>query len=265
MATTKVITDVIDMSGNTGGLTWVKGTTAQRTTTNLGDLRANTETNRVEIYTDQTGTSEWRNLKEEGLSYDVNFLVVGGGGAGGASGAGGGGGGAGGLRTSFSTSGGGGSAENPKTITRGTAYTITVGAGGAAINGNGYNLTRNNGEDSVFDDITSKGGGGGSAGNQTGADGGSGGGGNGGYYSLGGAGETNQGYAGGRGTIQTNYGAGGGGGAGAAGVDGANGNGGAGGAGIRSKYKRWNRKLLRWRRWRWSKQCFLFWRSSWNR
>ena len=39
MATTKVTTDVIDMSGNTGGLTWVKGTTAQRTTTTIGDLR----------------------------------------------------------------------------------------------------------------------------------------------------------------------------------------------------------------------------------
>ena len=83
MSTNKVTTNVIDMSGNTGGLTWAKGTTAQRTTTTLGDLRANTDTNKVEIYTDQTGTSEWRNLKEEGLSYDVNFLVVGGGGAGG--------------------------------------------------------------------------------------------------------------------------------------------------------------------------------------
>jgi hypothetical protein len=31
MATTKVTTDVIDMSGNAGGLTWVKGTTAPTT------------------------------------------------------------------------------------------------------------------------------------------------------------------------------------------------------------------------------------------
>eukprot|EP01049_Picozoa_sp_SAG25_P021459 SAG25_NODE_7974_length_447_cov_174.199634_1_plen_59_part_10 len=59
MATTKVTTDVIDMSGNAGGLTWVKGTTAEREatpSTGVGTLRENTETNRTEIYTDQTGT-----------------------------------------------------------------------------------------------------------------------------------------------------------------------------------------------------------------
>ena len=121
MAITKVTTDGIDMSGNTGGLTWVKGTTAQRTTTNLGDLRANTETNRVEIYTDQTGTSEWRNLKEESTSEFLEYLIVGGGGAGGAGSSGsGGGGGAGGYRTSTSFS-----------FTTGTAYTIEVGVGGS--------------------------------------------------------------------------------------------------------------------------------------
>ena len=30
MATNKVTTNVIDMSGNTGGLVWAKGTSAQR-------------------------------------------------------------------------------------------------------------------------------------------------------------------------------------------------------------------------------------------
>ena len=87
MATTKVTTNVIDMKDNTGGLTWVKGTTAQRTTTTIGDLRENTETYRAEIYTDQTGTAAWRNLKESAIdnSFTVNFLVVAGGGGGGGS------------------------------------------------------------------------------------------------------------------------------------------------------------------------------------
>jgi len=80
MATTKVTTDVIDMSGNAGGLTWVKGTTAQRTTTTIGDLREDTDTKRTQVYTDQSGTAEWRNLKEEGVSISVDFLVVAGGG-----------------------------------------------------------------------------------------------------------------------------------------------------------------------------------------
>ena len=31
MSTTKTTTNVIDMSDNAGGLTWVKGTTAQQT------------------------------------------------------------------------------------------------------------------------------------------------------------------------------------------------------------------------------------------
>ena len=105
MATTNVTTDVIDMSGNAGGLTWVKGTTAQRTTTTLGDLRENTETNRTEVYTDETGTSEWRNLKEAGVSTSIDFLIVAGGG-GSAENRGTGGGGAGGVKTSFGPSAG---------------------------------------------------------------------------------------------------------------------------------------------------------------
>ena len=86
MATTKVTTDVIDMSGNTGGLTWVKGTTAQREaapSSGVGNLRENTETNRTEVYTDQTGSSEWRNLKETSTTLTVNYLIVAGGGGGG--------------------------------------------------------------------------------------------------------------------------------------------------------------------------------------
>ena len=40
MATNKVTTNVIDMSGNTGGLVWAKGTTAQRPVSPVaGDTR----------------------------------------------------------------------------------------------------------------------------------------------------------------------------------------------------------------------------------
>ena len=165
----------------------------------------------------------------------VHYLVVAGGGAGAPAGAGGGGGGAGGLRTSFgSNSGGGSTAETNKNLATGTSYTITVGAGGAAITASSYNTTKNDGEDSVFDDITSTGGGGGSGGNTSGNTGGSGGGGNGGYglSAPGGAGTTNQGYAGG--TRAGSAGGSGGGGAAAVGVGGGTtGNdGGTGGAGL---------------------------------
>ena len=82
MATTKVTTDVIDMSGNAGGLVWAKGTTAQRPgSPSEGDLRVNTETDRTEVY---NGT-DWRNLKESTptINYDLYYLVVAGGGSGG--------------------------------------------------------------------------------------------------------------------------------------------------------------------------------------
>ena len=76
MSTTKTTTNVIDMSGNAGGLTWVKGTTAQRTTTTIGDLREDTDTKRTQVYTDQSGTSEWRNLKEESLTATVDLSLI---------------------------------------------------------------------------------------------------------------------------------------------------------------------------------------------
>ena len=59
MATTKVTTDVIDMSGNAGGLVWAKGTTAQRPSTpQEGMVRFNSETSRFEGY----NGSEWINI-----------------------------------------------------------------------------------------------------------------------------------------------------------------------------------------------------------
>ena len=51
MATTKVTTDVIDMSGNAGGLTWVTGTTVQQPSGVIGEIREDTDTNRTLVYT----------------------------------------------------------------------------------------------------------------------------------------------------------------------------------------------------------------------
>ena len=93
--------------------------------------------------------------------FAVDYLVVAGGG-GGSSGYGGtpqGGGGAGGLRTSYgSISGGGASAETPFSYQPGTAYSLTVGVGGAgAAAGNGTIGT--SGGVSSFDAISTVGGG----------------------------------------------------------------------------------------------------------
>ena len=60
MATNKVTTNVIDMSGNTGGLVWSQGTTAQRPAGVAGDLRLNTDDSRLEFY---KGT-DWKRLSE---------------------------------------------------------------------------------------------------------------------------------------------------------------------------------------------------------
>jgi len=132
MATNKVTTNVIDMSGNTGGLVWAKGTTAQRPTGVAGDLRLNTTDNRLE-YKDN---AEWKRFSEgsaAGPSVGVNFLVVAGGGGGCDKSAGSGGGGAGGMRASWNneTSGGQGDSESTLSLTVGTTYTLVVGAGGA--------------------------------------------------------------------------------------------------------------------------------------
>ena len=235
MALTKVSTNVVDMSGNTGGLVIAKGTTAQQetcnppTTNNLGSIRENTTENKVEVCT-STG---WQFLEEAGTVLPdliVDYLVVAGGG--GTRGDSPGGGGAGGLRTSYgTTSGGGSSAESAITLLPSTVYTLTVGNG---TNGS----TTNTGENSVFDSITSYGGGRGGGSptlsNYPGFNGGSGGGGSGGQYgTAAGTGTTNQGFAGG--ISQSNgypFVGGGGGGAGAVGLAGTSsapgGNGGIG-------------------------------------
>ena len=156
----------------------------------------------------------------------ADYLVVAGGGGGGSTVAGGGG--AGGLRSTVTATGGGGSLESALSLTNGTNYTVTIGAGGTA---------GNNGNNSVFDSITSTAGGkGGSYSNNAGSTGGSGGGGGGGETgtnAAGGAGTANQGYDGGTGFAQgATFCGGGGGGASAVGANAASNNPGAGGNGV---------------------------------
>lgn len=152
---------------------------------------------------------------------EVEYLVIAGGGGGSQSrdATGGGGGGAGGYRTSVpgQTSGGGASAESTLTLSTG-AKTVTVGGGGA---------DRSDGSDSVFDSITSIGGGKGAGYSRVnGGNGGSGGGWA--YNQSNGSGTANQGYPG-----QGNIGVAGGGGGGASstGSGGGGSTGGNGGSG----------------------------------
>ena len=143
MAINKVTTDVIDMSGNTGGLVWAKGATGDQplpVDSTAGDLRENTTTGKTEVF---NGT-EWRNLKEAAPPLTVEYLIVAGGGAGGQLG----GGGAGGLLTNYNGTG--------LSLSLGTAYPITVGPGGA---GNTSDPPLNDGQDSIFSTLTANGGG----------------------------------------------------------------------------------------------------------
>ena len=100
---TKVSTDLIDLSSNTGGLVWAKGTTAQQpASATAGEMRVDTTTNTTLVY---NGT-QWKTLKETAFvvpPVPTHFLVVAGVGGGGSTGdsIGGCGGGAGGLRTSY--------------------------------------------------------------------------------------------------------------------------------------------------------------------
>jgi hypothetical protein len=186
---------------------------------------------------------------EVATSTTLEYLVIAGGGSGGRGH--GGGGGAGGYRNSYGseTSGGGGSSEASMTFPAVGQHTVTIGAGAGAIsgsNGNGYA-----GSNSIFNGITSEGGGYGGyyLGSDVGGDGGNGGcgggagggGGSTGTSGNGGSGLSNRGYAGGDGTdANSSYHiGGGGGGVGAVGADGVGAGGssgaaGAGGAGLAS-------------------------------
>ena len=159
----------------------------------------------------------------EALTSDF-LIVAGGGGACGGSGEGQGGGGAGGYRAFTSQS------------LAASAYSITVGAGGAAGNANADGLAPNGADSSAFS-YTSTGGGGASGAyraEQAGvpSSGGSGAGGGGFRNKTGAAGIAGQGNAGGSSGGGNQYGAGGGGGAGAVGGNGVNATGGGGGNGL---------------------------------
>ena len=160
------------------------------------------------------------------LPVTVEYLVVAGGGGGGCANGGGGGGGAGGYLTNYT-----GTALSLEVATN---YVVTIGPGGAggSISSNGQPGVV--GSDSVFNLITSLGGGyGGGDVNQPGGNGGSGGGGARFSGSSGGSGTTSpqQGYDGGTGFSNTG---GGGGGAGSAGANATSSRGGNGGNGIQS-------------------------------
>jgi len=171
-------------------------------------------------------------------SVTADFLVIAGGGGAGSDR--GGGAGAGGYRNSFNneTSGGGGSSETALSLTPGTTYTITIGAGGVgqsggpshstdAAQGNTSSITG-----SDITDITTVGGGYGGQkapagpGSKNGGSGGSGGGGHrDGSTGTGGAGTSNQGFNGEDSAATNEIGGGGGGAAEVGGADVASGGG----------------------------------------
>ena len=243
MATTKVVNDLIDLNqtGNTTALKGCKGTTAQQPGKTgqpaavEGMLRTNTSltsngsASAMQFYknTGFSMTSGWVVLTNDKLP-SVSYLVIAGGGAGNRGYSGGGG--AGGYRTNY------GGTSFP--ITKGTSYTVTVGAGGTTASNLGA------GANSTFASITSSGGGGGGGdvptyGNTGWMIGKSGGSGGGSGYSgapAGGSGNSGgytpvEGYDGGAGNESGSASGGGGGGAGAVGSS-KNTRPGVGGAGI---------------------------------
>ena len=205
----------------TGGDSWAAGTTMTIygiANSNTGALATGGVITYDSTYYYHTFGSNGTFTPKQNLS-NVDYLVVAGAGGGGNNG--GGGGGAGGLRSTVDVTGGGGSLESKLSLNNGTAYTITVGAGGnggATTNQDGSNGGDSSISGSGLTTITSIGGGGGGSGAGTvGKNGGSGGG----SFNAGGSPTTNQGYAGGYMAVAYysggNYGAGAGGGAGGVG------------------------------------------------
>jgi hypothetical protein len=153
MALTKVSTGVVDMSSSTGALEIAKGATTA-VAAPLGTLRANTTTNKMEVY----ASTGWRVLKEGGgiiAPLTVDYLVVAGGGGGGP-GYQAAGGGAGGFRTSFGTgniNGGLTAVESTLTLAVATSYSVTIGAPGAGGAGTAMSAGRGaTGSSSFFSD-----------------------------------------------------------------------------------------------------------------
>lgn len=210
-STPAAVSDQVNTS--TGYFDFPSGTTAQRPVSPpTGASRYNSTLNGVEFY----DGVQWTVISS---TYTSSYLVVAGGGGGGSQQAGGGG--AGGLLTGTTA------------ISKGVAYTVTVGAGGA---GGASQAAGTNGSDSVFGAISVLGGGGG-GGNLAGNAAKSGGSGGGGGILSGGAtgaaGTSGQGFAGGNGNSVSGAGGGGGGNT-AAGTSSAAGVGGAGGTGFSS-------------------------------
>jgi len=193
---------VIDNAQNanfvsTGATTIPRGTTAQRPASPInGMIRYNTSYSLLEGYINGAWTAV-----TGAYTYTATYLATGGGGGGGTSRGGGG--------------GGGGVLSNTATLTIGTVYTITVGAGGNY--GSSYAVPSTNGGNSSIANsgviVNALGGGAGANDGGTAGNGGSGGGGG-----TAGTGTSGQGYNGGSGTGSASaYAAGGGGGAGSAG------------------------------------------------
>ena len=204
--------DVYGSSG-TGAENLPSGTTAQRPSSPVaGATRFNTSLSQTEYY----NGSNWIGVQS---SYSVSYLVAAGGGGGGFGNAGGG--------------GAGGVVSGSASLTAGTAYNITVGAGGAGSSGvSSINFGVNGNNSLISGIITAVGGGGGGGsnfGNGVGNSGGSGGGGGNTASAQGGQATFGQGSIGGI-AASVNYGgSGGGGGAASTGV-GSNGSGQTGGA-----------------------------------
>ena len=74
MATNKVTTNVIDMSGNTGGLVWAQGTKAQRPAGVAGDLRLNTTDSRFEFYKDNQIGKDYPKAQHLALAFQADVL-----------------------------------------------------------------------------------------------------------------------------------------------------------------------------------------------
>ena len=126
-----------------------------------GDTVYDSDLGTLKVY---NGTS-WNAMSNSTFPFTVEWLIVAGGGSGGADdNAVGAGGGAGGLRNSYASenTGGGASGETPHSLFAGTNYTVTIGAGAAAV------LTQNEssgsqGSSSSFNSVSTVGGGGGAA------------------------------------------------------------------------------------------------------
>ena len=201
----------IVQNSSTGAAKMPAGTTAQRPTGEVGLFRLNRDTHNPEWW-DET-TSSWLQFSQP-AGYLISFLVVAGGGGGGVYY--GGGGGAGGYLTGTSS------------LSTGTVYTITVGAGGA---GASTSAAANGSNSAISTIVTATGGGGGGgttgAAGVVGSSGGSGGGSS--TITTTSSGTVGQGNAGGSGGTFTS--GGGGGGATAVGATATSTTGGNGGAG----------------------------------